>query len=80
DVFTLPGPGPGQMLVAQLIAINPPEPVEIEVLSGLVGAELEQSLRNDLLAAMENEFRDTLEVQANGAALEAYKRQILDQQ
>lgn len=80
DVFTLPGPGPSQMLVANVTEILPPEPVEIQVLSGLVGAELEESLRNDLLAAMENEFRDALEVQANGAALEAFKRQILDQQ
>ncbi|MEO0816540.1 MAG: peptidyl-prolyl cis-trans isomerase [Pseudomonadota bacterium] len=79
DVFTLPGPGPGQMLVAEVTEITPPEPVEIEVLSGLVGVELEQSLRNDLLTAMENEFRETLDVQADGAALEAFKRQILDQ-
>ncbi|MEM9739902.1 MAG: peptidyl-prolyl cis-trans isomerase [Pseudomonadota bacterium] len=80
DTFTLPGPGVGQMLVAQVTEIRPPEPIEIEVLSGLVETELEQSLRNDLLIAMENEFRETLDVQANGAALDAFKRQILDQQ
>lgn len=80
DVFTLPGPGQGQMLVASVTDILAPQPVEIQVLSGLVRAELEQSLRDDLLAAMENEFRDALEVQANAAALEAFKRQIMDQQ
>ncbi len=79
DVFTLPGAGADQMLVAQVTAINPPEDVEIEVLSGLVGPELEQSLRNDMMTAMENAFRKALEVEANRAALEAYKNQILDQ-
>jgi len=80
DVFTLSGSGPDQMLVAQVTAINPPEDVEIEVLSGLVGPELEQSLRNDMMMAMENAFREALDVEANRAALEAYKNQILDQQ
>ncbi|MEM1150161.1 MAG: peptidyl-prolyl cis-trans isomerase [Pseudomonadota bacterium] len=80
DVFTLPGPGDGQMLVASIIEIVPPQAVEIQVLSGLVGAELEESLREDLLTAMENEFRQALEVEANRAALETFKRQIMDQQ
>ena len=80
DVFTVPGPGPDQVTIARLDAINPPDSSDVTMLGSLVSSEIQQSLESDLMRAMENEFRDAVDFRANGGALEAYKQQILDQQ
>lgn len=79
DIFTAQTRG-DEIVIARLDSINPPDPVEIQVLSSFVGAQIEQSLRNDLMTAMETAFRDDLDFESNPLALEAYKQQILDQQ
>ncbi|MCI4644153.1 MAG: peptidyl-prolyl cis-trans isomerase [Hyphomonadaceae bacterium] len=80
DVFTVPGPGADQVTIARLDAINPPGSSDVTMLGGLVSAEIQQSLENDLRYAMEAEFREAVDFKANTAALEVYKQQILDQQ
>lgn len=80
DVFTVPGPGPEQVTIARLDAITPPDPSDVQMLGRLVGTEIQQSLETDLMRAMEAEFRQAVDFQANEAALNTYKQQILDQQ
>lgn len=80
DVFTAPGPGPDQITIVRVDAIERPDASEVEVLTSLVESELRQSLDADITAAMEMEFREAIDFEANRAALETYKRSILDQQ
>ena len=80
DVFTAPGPGLGEVTLVEVVTIERPDETDVNVLRGLVETELRQSLESDLMAAMDFEFREAVDFETNGAALETYKRSILDQQ
>ena len=80
DTFSAPGPGPGEVTIMRVDSIQRPSQDEIQVLGQVVGATLDQSLQNDLLEALDAEFREAIGFEVNTRALDVYKQQILDQQ
>ncbi len=79
DLLVAPAGGPGQVTVLKLTKVQAADEVEIGVLSGVVASQLEASIENDLLAALEMEFREATGFQADAGALAAYKASITEQ-
>ena len=80
DTFSAPGPGQGEVTIMRVDSVQRPSEAEIQVLGQVVGTNLDQSLQNDLLEALDAEFREAIGFEVNSRALEIYKQQILDQQ
>ncbi|MEO0467572.1 MAG: peptidyl-prolyl cis-trans isomerase [Pseudomonadota bacterium] len=80
DVFSAAGPAPGELTIMRVDSIVEPSPEDVEILGQVVSAQLTQSLQNDILQALETEFRNSVGFEADRRALDLYKQQILDQQ
>ncbi|MEO0883684.1 MAG: SurA N-terminal domain-containing protein [Pseudomonadota bacterium] len=80
EVAIAEGTLPGEKFVVQLDALNRPTPEDLDTLSIISGAQLTQSLEQDLLQAFQGELQNTLDVETNTAALAAYRSAIVDDQ
>ncbi|WP_084396106.1 SurA N-terminal domain-containing protein [Henriciella aquimarina] len=76
DVFIAQTQNPNEVAIIELRSIDRPTASELQALASVSGTQVQQQLSSDLLEAFAADIQNSVDLQVNRSALEAYKARV----